>query len=536
MRKPTQRWLVIVAILAMLLVAVTPLVAAEPSDEGETAVVHPVDEEIRFRARDLGVEIERYYRPGEYDAITDVPGVLVGQKTVWEDPPDISHRVRSGVTAILTDVDNMFEEKAPCAIYLSNAFGKLAGYTQVKELGSLETPILLTGTLNVPKVADALMEYMLFEVPGNEGVGSINPVVGETNDGYLNDLRARPVDKDDVYEALEDADTGPVLEGSVGAGTGTHCLGWKGGIGTASRVVGDYTIGVLVQTNFGGDLKINGAPVGRAFRTLYRPYVSEAAQTVGEAMGMEAESEESDDGSCMVIVATDAPLDSRNLERLAKRAMYGLVACGSYSSNGSGDYMIAFSTAYTMPPEEPIPLLPNWYMSRLFRATKEAAEEAVLNSMFMATTVVGRDDHQTTAIPIADTIRICENYDVLFTNSKIYPFAPKTKEGTIEDGAVRLEQLLGYVSDADIPDDVKSPLVAQINEAIEKNSEALDYVQEGDEQKANKALRKCSDKIEAFKKKVEADEAIQEPYAAMFVSRANLQIWICDKAIALPIE
>jgi len=522
---------IIVAILLAMMVGIVPLASANPSMvlNPEPTLVPQVDnpdaEPVRFRAHDLGIETG-IYLPGKYNAITDVPGVLVGQKTVWKDPPevpDISHRVRSGATAILTDVDNMYREKAPCAIYLGNAFGKLAGYTQVKELGTLETPILLTGTLNVPKVADAVIEYMLFEVPGNENVRSINPVVGETNDGGLNDLRSRPVEEQDVFDALADAKSGSVLEGSVGAGTGTHCLGWKGGIGTASRVIppkqGGYTVGVLVQTNFGGLLTINGAPVGRELGRFSYSY--DIPYEVG---------------SCMVIVATDAPLCARNLERLAKRAMYGLIKTGSYSSNGSGDYLIAFSTAYTMPYDGPVELLNNSAMSRLFMAVEEAAEEAVLNSMFKATTVVGRDDSSLDAIPLEDVIDVCEKYDVLFAHSKIAPWAPTTKEATVEDGAMRLEELVGYVSSADIPDGNKASLLAKLNEAIEKNSEALSLILEGQEQKANKALAACSKKLEAFKNEVEADELIQEPYVAMFVSRADLGIWICDKASALELE
>jgi len=519
-----------VLLLAMLVTAI-PLASANapvmPNSELALApqVDNPDAEPVRFRARDLGVETG-IYLTGEYNAITDVPGVLVGQKTVWKDPPevpDISHRVRSGATAILTDVDNMFKEKAPCAIYLGNAFGKLAGYTQVKELGTLETPILLTGTLNVPKVADAVMQYMLFEVPGNEGVGSINPVVGETNDGGLNDLRARPVEEEDVFDALYDAKSGPVLEGSVGAGTGTHCLGWKGGIGTASRVIpprrGGYTVGVLVQTNFGGLLAVNGAPVGRELGRFSYSY----------DIPYEA-------NSCMVIVATDAPLCARNLERLAKRAMYGLVKCGSYSSNGSGDYLIAFSTAYTMPYDGPVELLNNSAMSRLFMAVDEAAEEAVLNSMFQATTVVGRDDNSLDAIPLEDVIEVCQKYDVLFAHSKIAPWAPTTKEATVEDNAVRLDELVGYVSSADIPDGIKTGLLAKLDAAIAKNSEALAFILEGKNQQANNALNACSNQLGAFKNQVEADDLIQQPYRAMFVSRADLGMWICDKAIALPIE
>jgi D-aminopeptidase len=475
----------------------------------------------RFRARDLGIETG-IYLPGRYNAITDVPGVLVGQKTVITDP-SVAHRARSGVTAILPWAGNIFTKKAPAGIYLCNAFGKLAGYTQVKELGEIETPILLTGTLNVPKVADALITYML-GLPGNESVQSVNPIVGETNDGGLSDLRSRPVGEQDVFDALADAKTGPVLEGSVGAGTGTRALGWKGGIGTASRVLpsnrGGYTIGVLVQTNFGGILAINGAPVGRELGNF--SLSSDAPYTLpGE--------------SCMVIVATDAPLDARNLERLAKRAIYGLVKDGTYTSNGSGEYVIAFSTAYSTSSTAPVTLLPNGSMDRLFEAVEEAAEEAVLNSLFKATTVVGKNNVTSNAIPLEDVIRVCDEYDVLFFYSKIAPWAPTTKVGTIQDNATRLEQLMGYVSSPDIPPGIQSSLLVKLNEAMEKNSEALSFTQQGKEHQANKALKACSKNLEVFKNEVEAQShgQIPQPYAAMFISRANLGIWICDKAIGL---
>jgi D-aminopeptidase len=477
----------------------------------------------RFRARDLGVETG-IYLPGTYNAITDVPGVLVGQKTVITNPADISHRARSGVTAITPWVDNVFTKKAPAAIFLANAFGKLAGYTQVKELGEIETPILLTGTLNVPKVADALMTYML-GLPGMQSVQSINPVVGETNDGGLSDLRSRPVGEQDVFDALADLKTGPVLEGSVGAGTGTRALGWKAGIGTASRVLppnrGGYTVGVLVQANFSaGFMTVNGAPVGRELGTF----------SFGSDIPYEP-------GSCMVIVATNAPIDARNLERLAKRAMYGLIKTGSFSSNGSGDYIIAFSTAYSTSSTEPVALLPNGSMDRLFDAALEAAEEAVLNSLFKATTVVGKNNVTSRAVPLEDVIRICEKYDTLFFYSKIAPWAPTTKVETVEDNAKRLEQLVGYVSSADINSGIKTSLLAKLSQAIAANSEALSFIQLGREAQANHALNECSNIIQAFKNEVEAQTngQIPQPYPAMFTSRANLGIYICDKAIALPL-
>ncbi len=475
---------------------------------------------IRFRARDLGIETG-IYLPGRHNAITDVGGVLVGHKTVWKDPPavpTISRRVRSGVTAILPHSGNIFQQKVPCAIYLGNAFGKLTGYTQVKELGTLETPILLTGTLNVSKVADALIAYTL-RLAENEAADSANPVVGETNDGELSDSRSRPVEEEDVMDALRAARGGPVPEGSVGAGTGTRCLGWKGGIGSASRVLppkaGGYTVGVLVQTNFGGLLTVNGAPVGRELGRY--SYSRELPHQTG---------------SCMIVAATDAPLCSRNLDRLAKRAVYGLVRCGSYSSNGSGDYAIAFSTAYTVPYSKPVELLNNVAMSRLFLAIEEAAEEAVLNSILHATTVTGRDDRISEAIPLTDVIGVCEKYNSLFWHSKMAPWAPTTKEGTIEDGGRRLKQLAEHVSSAHMPHEVKSSLLAKLNDAIENNSDACSLMQQGREQQADEALLTCISKIEMFRNELAAGGLITEPYASVFAVHANLGEWICQKARA----
>ena len=476
---------------------------------------------VRFRARDLGIETG-VCLPGRYNAITDVGGVLVGHKSVWKDPPavpTVSHRVRSGVTAILPHSGNLYLQKVPCAIYSGNAFGKLTGYTQVRELGTLETPILLTGTLNAPKVADALIAHML-GLEGNEAVDSINPVVGETNDGELSDSRSRPAEEEDVFDALQDAREWPVLEGSVGAGTGTRCLGWKGGIGSASRVLppktGGYTVGVLVQTNFGGLLAVNGAPVGRTLRRVPHRY-----ELPHEA------------GSCMIIAATDAPLCSRNLERLAKRAMYGLVRCGSHSSNGSGDYAIAFSTAYTMPYTEPVQLINNTAMSRLFLAVVEATEEAVINSMLQATTVIGRDDHRSEAIPLADVIAVCERYDSLFWHSKVAPWAPTTKAETILDGGRRLGQLTGYVASAHIPHELKSSLLEKMNGAIDNNSDARNLTRQGKEQRANEALLACERTMEAFTNEVAAGALATEPYASLFALHAGLGGWICRKARAI---
>jgi len=296
---------------------------------------------------------------------------------------------------------NPFAEKVPAAIYLGNAFGKLMGYTQVEELGNIETPIVLTNTLNVGIVADGVIEYML-SLPGNENVMSVNPVVGETNDGWLNNIRSRPVRQRHVRQAIEKATAGPVEEGSVGAGTGTICFGFKGGIGTSSRQLpksqGGHTVGVLVQSNFGGVLTINGAPVGKEL----------AVEKNSANRG----------GSCMIVVATNAPLLSRNLKRLAKRAVLGLARTGSVMNNSSGDYVIAFSTAKALRlgsrreevSGEP---LPNSKMDSLFRAAVEATEEAVYNSLFKATAITGRDGHLCEALPIERTLEICRKHKVL---------------------------------------------------------------------------------------------------------------------------
>lgn len=354
----------------------------------------------RPRARDIGIA-PGILPPGPLNAITDVEGVRVGHQTLIR-----GEDVRTGVTAILPHGGNLYQEKVPAAIYVGNGFGKLMGSTQVNELGELETPILLTNTLNVPKVADALIEYML-SLPGNENVRSINPVVAETNDGYLNDIRGRHVSREDVFAALRRASGGPVEEGAVGAGTGTRAFGFKGGIGTSSRrlpaSLGGYTVGVLVQTNFGGVLTINGAPVGRE---LGQYYLKEAIE------------EHSADGSIIIVVATDAPLDHRNLYRLAKRAMLGLARTGSPSTNGSGDYVIAFSTApeNRIRPgqrEQTMKTLGNQAMSPLFEAVVEATEEAIYNSLFRATTMRGRDGHVVKALPLERTLEILRRYGAL---------------------------------------------------------------------------------------------------------------------------
>ncbi|HEX2833091.1 MAG TPA: P1 family peptidase [Thermoanaerobaculia bacterium] len=316
----------------------------------------------RPRAREAGIT-PGILPPGTLNAITDVAGVRVGQTTLIR-----GENVRTGVTVILPHGGNLFREKVPAAVFVGNGFGKLMGSTQIDELGELESPIALTSTLNVPRVADALIDWML-ALPGNEEVKSINVVVGETNDGRLNDIRGRHVGRDEVFAALKNAKSGAVEEGSVGAGTGTVAFGWKGGIGTSSRKLpaklGGWTVGVLVQTNYGGVLTIDGKPVGEQLGQYYLKNELENA-----------------DGSIMIVIATDAPVDARNLKRMGARAMMGLARTGAAGTNGSGDYAIAFSTARTA-----TTLVPNEDLSPLFLATIEATEEAIYNSLFKATDV-----------------------------------------------------------------------------------------------------------------------------------------------------
>jgi D-aminopeptidase len=353
------------------------------------------------RARELGIA-PGVISTGKKNAITDVAGIRVGHVTILQ-----GDSVRTGVTAVIPHEGNLFQEKVPAAIFVGNGFGKLAGSTQVEELGNIEGPILLTNTLSVAEAIAGGIEYTISHA-GNEQVRSVNIVVGETNDGYLNDIRGRHVTKADVLEAILSAKGGPVEEGTVGAGTGTTCFGYKGGIGTSSRHLpprlGGYTIGVLVQTNYGGILQVNGAPVGRE---LGRYYLKETSKY-------------SPDGSCMIVVATDAPADARNLKRLAARAMLGLAATGSSSSNGSGDYVIAFSTALECRvPANPSalvyspPILVNEAMSPLFQAVKEATEEAVYNSLFTARTVTGYAGHTAEAIPVDKVLEICREHKVI---------------------------------------------------------------------------------------------------------------------------
>ncbi len=357
-----------------------------------------------MRTRDYGIEIG-ILKTGKLNAITDVGGVTVGHITIIE-----GDSVRTGVTAIIPHQGNVFQNKVPAAIYIGNGFGKLAGYSQVKELGNIETPIILTNTLSVATATDALITYTL-EQPVNKEVRSVNSVVGETNDGWLNDIRGRHVEQEHVLNAIQNAESGLVTEGNVGAGTGTICFGYKGGIGTSSRVIpkslGGYIVGVLVQTNFGGVLEINGVPIAKELNEYpYRDKILNDA-----------------DGSCMIVVITDAPLGSRNLERLAKRAIMGLAKTGGIASNGSGDYVIALSTAR----ENLIPYssesvfnevkeLRNSEISPLFLATIEATEEAILNSLFAAETMIGRDGHTIESIPIDKVIEIMKKYNKIVKN------------------------------------------------------------------------------------------------------------------------
>ena len=370
------------------------------------------DENRRPRAREAGVVVG-VLPTGKLNAITDVAGVRVGHSTLIR-----GDHVRTGVTAILPHDGNLFQEKVPAAIFVGNGFGKLMGSTQVEELGEIETPILLTNTLNVPRVADALLEWVMAQ-PGNEEVRSINAVVAETNDGYLNDIRGRYVGREEVFAALRSARGGEVEEGCVGAGTGTVAFGFKGGIGTSSRTLpqalGGYTVGVLVQTNFGGVLTINGAPVGRELGNYYLKDKLEPQKKEGAAE-KPASGPDRADGSVIVVVATDAPLDARNLKRLAARAMLGLARTGSPSTNGSGDYVIAFTTENRIrsgDERRTIQVLGNEAASPLFLAVVEATEEAVYNSLFRASDMTGRDGHRVEALPLERTLEILKKYGAL---------------------------------------------------------------------------------------------------------------------------
>jgi D-aminopeptidase len=357
----------------------------------------------RPRARDIGLVVG-IFPTGELNAITDVAGVRVGHATIIEDDD-----VRTGVTAFIPGPGNLYTHPVPAAIHVGNGYGKLTGVTQVRELGEIETPVLLTCTLCVWSAADALKAWV-YEQPGM-GEHTINPVVGETNDARVNNMWAGPVRHEHVYEALRNARSGPVAEGSVGAGTGTQAFGWKGGIGTSSRVLpdslGGHTIGVLVQTNYGGILTMNGAPVGRELGTY--AYAGDLAPA-GDA--------DREDGSIMIVVATDAPLDARNLERLAMRAIMGLARTGSFASNGSGDYVIAFSAhpdgRRSRDNDVPVttPALVNAALSPLFAATVEATEEAIYNAILKATTVTSSRG-TLEAIPVDRLRQILEKHGVL---------------------------------------------------------------------------------------------------------------------------
>jgi D-aminopeptidase len=376
--------------------------------------VSPTDAQ-RPRARDLGIR-PGIFRPGAHNAITDVAGVRVGHATITR-----GDSVRTGVTAILPHAGNIFFERVPAGLHVGNGFGKLIGATQLAELGELETPVLLTCTLCVWRAADALVGWML-EQPGMANVRSINPFVGETNDGTLNAIRTRPIGADDVRAALVNAASGPVEEGAVGAGAGTVAFGWKGGIGTSSRLLpaslGGWAVGVLVQSNYGGVLQILGAPVGKELgRYAFRQQVDSAeGRDDGAAGGDDASGADGGDGSIMIVIATDAPLSDRNLKRLASRAIMGLSRTGSSASNGSGDYVLAFSTSprvrrqwdarrWTL--EE----LANEETSALFQAVVEATEEAIYNSLLRATTVTS-NGRTIDALPIDRLRQILAKYRV----------------------------------------------------------------------------------------------------------------------------
>src|SRR5215471_6363891 len=372
----------------------------------------------RPRARDLGIRVG-VLPSGPLNAINDVDGVMVGHTTIIK-----GENVRTGVTAIVPHAGNIFREKVPGAVFVGNGFGKLMGSSQVDELGEIETPIVLTSTLNVPIVADALLDYML-ALPGNEDVLSVNPIVAETNDGYLNDIRGRHVHKQDVLSAIKSARGGAVNEGSVGAGTGTVAFGFKGGIGTASRHLparlGGYTVGVLVQSNFGGVLSIAGAPVGVELGRYYLKDQVGSTISGGSQLAPASSANGSGiaDGSVIMVVATDAPVDARNLGRMARRTMMGLARTGAAGSNGSGDYGIAFSTApgVRIPAKDATRLrhaevLSNEAMSPLFLAVIESTDEAIYNSLFRATTIAGQG-HTVEAIPIDRTVEILRKYGVV---------------------------------------------------------------------------------------------------------------------------
>ena len=358
----------------------------------------------KIRPRDIGLEIG-LFQTGKWNAITDVYGVKVGHETIIR-----GDKVRTGVTIILPHRENLFDKKVMAAVHVTNGFGKALGFTQVEELGTIETPIGLTNTLNIFNVANSIIDYMIMQ---NPDIKSVNPVVGETNDSGLNDIQGRHVKKIHVMKAINIAKSGPVIEGSVGAGTGTRAFGYKGGIGTSSRILpkeaGGFTVGVLVQTNFGGSLMINGAPVGRELKKS--PFSSNIPY-------------DEDEGSCMIVIATDAPLSNRNLKRMAKRVDHALGSVGAYSPNGSGDYAIIFSTAREKSSEKKSftrKEIKNSSMNGLFMATVEATEEAIINSLFMAETVSSRYGKME-ALPVDETMKILKKYKALNWNKNLYPW------------------------------------------------------------------------------------------------------------------
>jgi D-aminopeptidase len=365
-------------------------------------------EQARPRPRDVGVVVG-VLSPGPLNALTDVAGVKVGQATLV-----MGEDIRTGVTVILPHSGNVFQEKVPAAVFIANGFGKLIGVTQVQEMGALETPIALTGTLNTWKVADVLAEWVL-GLAGNGEVLSVNPVVGECSDGYLSDVRRRPVGREQILAALNAATGGPVVEGCVGAGTGTRCLGWKGGIGTASRKLppslGGWTVGVLVQTNFGGVLTVAGVPIGVELgRFAFKDDLAAPER-----------------GSCMVVIATDAPVDARQLRRLAARMPMGLARTGAFASNGSGDYSVAFTAnpGCRIPHggrgTRTVPVLADDDLSPLFLAVVEATEEAVLNSLFAATTTRGFAGHVVEALPVDRALEILRSHNALAKPTPLKP-------------------------------------------------------------------------------------------------------------------
>jgi D-aminopeptidase len=367
----------------------------------------------RSRIRELGIVIG-HLTPGANNAITDVGGVRVGHVTLISGEGALqpgAGPVRTGVTVVLPHAGNLFAEKVPAAVHSINGFGKVAGFEQVRELGQVESPIALTNTLNVGLVMDALVAHAIRQNPGiGVHTGSVNVLVGETNDGYLNDIQGRHVKAEHVWRAIEAASGGTVAEGAVGAGTGTRCMGWKGGIGTASRTLpetlGGFTLGALVQSNFGdpADLIVAGIPVGRVLRP---PALVGLDRSAG--------------GSVMVVLATDAPLDARQLGRLCARAAVGLARVGSYLSHGSGDFVVAFSTASRIPhrprnPQSTRPVMVNDapVMDALFRAVVESVEEALLNSLCRAETMTGRDGHIAQALPLDRVVEIVRRSAALF--------------------------------------------------------------------------------------------------------------------------